>query len=294
MHDEKPSSTAAYMAFFRALESQQPQPCRLFTDPYAMPLLSPTLRAVAQFANLPLTGGIVRTALEIGWPYTRSSGVVRTRLIDDMVRDAIACGARQLVLLGAGFDSRGYRLKEASSIAVFEVDHPATQRVKRARLATLPGMPPANVRFVAVNFERDDLEVELQRAGFNAAVPAVVVWEGVVSYLTEDAVNGNLDLLARLLPRGCRLIFTYMHKGVVDGSKSFRGTRRWRSWVGSKGEPFIFGFDPETLGQVVEAHGFDLESDASTEEIAQYYCRALGREEPGSEAYRVASAIRMG
>lgn len=293
MHNRKPSRTAAYMAFFRALESEQPLSRRLFTDPYALSLLSPSLRFFVLIAGWPVVGPLVHWVLETGWPGTRSSGVVRTRLIDDMVRDAIHHGARQLVLLGAGFDSRGYRLEECGKIAAFEVDHPATQRVKRERLGGLPGMPPAHVRFVAVDFEKDDLARELKNAGFDASVPAVVVWEGVVSYLTEPAVESNLDLLALMLLPGSRLIFTYMHKDVVDGSRTFRGSRRWKYWVGMSSEPFVFGFNPETLAHTLRLRGFELESDASTEEIARCYCAAIGRNEAGSEAYRVASAIRM-
>ena len=293
MQDGKASRTAQYMAFFRALETQGRPARRLFDDPYALALLSGTLRTFARLACFPILGRLVHGVLELGWPYTRSSGVVRTRAIDDSVRQGIKGGARQLVLLGAGFDSRGLRLEEVRTIAVFEVDHCATQQEKKKRLQVCIGRLPANIRYVAVDFERDNLGRKLIEAGFEAEIPAVVVWEGVISYLTESAVQGTFALLAQLLAPSSSLIFTYMHKGALDGSKNFPGARRWRSWVSFSGEPFIYGLDPDTLGDMLKPIGFSLQSDASTEEIAGHYCPPLGRREPGSSAYRVAIASRM-
>ena len=129
-------------------------------------------------------------------------------------------------------------------------------------------------------------------AGFDEKTPAVAVWEGVVSYLTEPAVNGNLAVLARLLaPTSC-LIFTYMHKGALDGSVTFHGSRRWRSWVRRSGEPFIFGFDPATLAETLRPLDFLLHSNTSTAEAARHYCASNRRNETGSELYMVATAIR--
>jgi methyltransferase (TIGR00027 family) len=216
---------------------------------------------------------------------------VRTRLIDDLVTDAICAGARQLVLLGAGFDSRAWRLQKAQKIEVFEVDHPVTQRAKRERLNSSTGQLPS-VQFVPVDFEQDDVWARLTDAGFDPGSPSVVVWEGVISYLTKPAVEKNMDLLARLLAPASRLIFTYMDKGAIDGSKTFPGARRWRSWVRFSGEPFIFGFDPKTLGETLSSFGFLLRSDESTRDIARRYCEPMGRREPGSQAYRVVRADR--
>ena len=293
MQDGKASQTAQYMAFCRALETQEQPARRLFDDPYAFALLSGSYRMFVRLAHLPVFGKLVYAILDLGWPYTRSSGVVRTRAIDDLVRDAVRSGARQLVLLGAGFDSRGCRLDEAGEVAVFEVDHPATQRVKKERLHACMGKLPTNIRYVAIDFERDALEAGLVESGYNPAVQAVVVWEGVISYLTEPAVQSTLAVLTRLLAPSSLLIFTYTHKGALDGSKAFPGARRWRSWSSVSGEPFLFGLNPDTLAEVLKPHLFLLQSDASTEEIARRYCSPLGRREPGNRAYRVATARRV-
>ena len=293
MHDLQASRTAQYMAFFRVLETMEPAGQRLFSDPYAVRLLSGPLRTFACLARIPLLGTLIRTILELGWPCTRSSGVVRTRAIDDMVTEAVRDGACQLVLLGAGFDSRAYRLQEAAKTRVFEVDHPATQQEKRARLSSVATSRSANVQFVPVDFEKDDLEARLIEAGFRREVPTVVVWEGVISYLTKPAVHKTLSLLARLLASGSQLIFTYMDQAALDGTKAFQGAMRWKAWVRMSGEPFIFGFDPDSLAGTLRPFGFLLNGDRSTHEIAQEYREHMSRHERGSQAYRVAAAIRL-
>lgn len=290
MQDGKASQTAQYITFCRAMETGEQPRRRLFNDPFAFALLSGSYKMLARMAHLPIFGKLVYAGLDLGWPYSRSSAVVRTRAIDDLVRDAIRSGARQLVLLGAGLDSRGYRLDEAREIAVFEVDHPATQLVKRERFHACLGKLPMNIKYVAVDFERDALEVKLIESGYNPAIQSVVVWEGVIDYLTETAVQSTFTVLARLLAPSSLLIFTYTHKSALDGSKAFRGARRWRYLGRVSGEPFIFGFNPDTLVEVLKSHQFLLQSDASTEEIARHYCPPLGRRELGNRAYRVATA----
>jgi methyltransferase (TIGR00027 family) len=218
---------------------------RLFNDPFAFALLSGSYKTFARLAHFPILRKLIYSILDLGVPYSRSSAVVRTRAIDDLVCDAICGGARQLVLLGAGFDSRDCRLGEAGKIAVFEVDHPATQRVKRERLHAYLGKLPTNITYVPVDFERDALEAQLIASGYEPAIQSVVVWEGVIDYLTGKAVQSTLSALGQLLASSSQLVFTYTHKGALDGSRAFRGACRWRYLSRANGESFLFGFNPE-------------------------------------------------
>lgn len=294
MKHDRSSRTAEYMALFRALERCQPPALRLFDDPFAASLLSGLLARAAAVARIPYLGRLVPRLIDLGWPLTRSSGVLRTRLIDDAVEQSIARGARQLLLLGAGFDSRGHRLDGLSPntptpVRVFEVDHPATQRTKRERLQT---SVPANVCYVAVDFERDDLSRRLLDSGYAPTLPTVAVWEGVISYLSSAAVDHTFALLGQLLAPDSRLIFTYVDRRALDGSGSFSEAARWRGWVKLSGEPFLFGFLPDELPHYLEERGFTLSLDESTSETARRYGPARSRKEPGSQLYRVAIADR--
>jgi methyltransferase (TIGR00027 family) len=291
MKEGHESSTAAYMALFRAVESARPEEGRLFTDPLATPLLPTSLRLVADVARLPVIGRAVPAILDLGWPRTRSSGVVRTRLIDTMVQESLDDGATQLVLLGAGYDSRAYRLPLAQDVTVFEVDHPSTQRAKRERLG-VSGASVDHVRFVSVDFELENVAGRLADVGFDEQARSIVVWEGVISYLSESSVDDNFELLSGICSPGSQVIFTYVDGRALDGSVEFEEARRWKGWVRLNGEPFVFGFHPDWLESHVAELGFRLDSDRTTAEVARAYQKELGRFEKGSDLYRVAEATR--
>jgi methyltransferase (TIGR00027 family) len=292
MDNDKPSRTAEYMALFRAVETAEPAGRRLFADTFAIPLLSGNLKALATLAQAPVVGRAVTRFLDAGWPRTRSSGVLRTRAIDELVCQSLQGGIPQFLLLGAGLDSRPYRLSGAERAKTFEVDHPATQNLKCGRLRAHLGKFPEHVRFVPVNFERDDLVQALLKAGFSPDESTIAVWEGVVSYLSPAAVHETFLTLARLLSPTSRLIFTYVHKTALDDSNPFPEARRWKSSVQTSGEPFVFGFEPADLGNYLRKRGFTLAGDLSTADLAKAYNPQFHRHEKGSALYRIATADR--
>src|SRR5262249_43439339 len=102
------SRTAEYMALFRAIESTQPEGRRLFNDPFAVIFVGTALQSVVRWSATPILGPTLRGIIDRCWPGARSSGVARTRLIDDWIGVSIANGSDQLVILGAGFDSRAW------------------------------------------------------------------------------------------------------------------------------------------------------------------------------------------
>ena len=124
MRPDQPSRTAEFNAAFRAAESAKPPSRRLFHDPYAVRLLPAGLRLLARSSAIPIVGHGLTWFVDRRWPGVRTSIIARTRLIDDWVQDAARSGAEQLVLLGAGLDSRAWRLPSLANLRIFEVDHP--------------------------------------------------------------------------------------------------------------------------------------------------------------------------
>ena len=295
MSPTRGSRTAEFMALFRALESRRS--ARLFEDPFAYGFLGAGLRAVVRAASMALLGGAVPAFIDRRWPGARSSGVARTRLIDDAMIAALRHGVRQVVLLGAGFDARGYRLRGVERVRLFEVDHPATQTVKRARLQAALGHEPAHVRFVPVDFDRERLEDALAAAELDLATPTFFVWEGVTNYLTAAAVDGTLRVVARAAA-GSRLVFTYVERRVFDadgGAAAFAGTTRLRALLRRSGEPWTFGLDPATLADYLGARGLQLIEDVGAAEYRARYWGAAARAMHGYEFYHVAVAnVRAG
>lgn len=286
-----PSRTAQHVALFRALESVRRSP-RLFTDPYAVSCLGPGFRLLVALARLPRVGRRVERYIDQGWPGgPRASAVVRTRLIDDLLDAALADGTHQVVLLGAGYDSRAFRLPSVRGAAVFEVDHPATQAVKRRLVARgVPADERRHVRFVPVDLMRADLGDALRQAGFRGDDRAVVVWEGVTNYLDEAAVNATLTGLAMTTARGSRIVFTYIDRRALDRTGQFDGIAEWADTVRAAGEPFTFGFVPDDLPGYLADRGLTLTSDTSAREAAARYLEPLGRREPAAPFYRIAQA----
>ena len=175
------------------------------------------------------------------------------------------------MLLGAGFDTRAWRLNALASARIFEVDHPNTVTVKQERLRSAHA-DLRKVTFVKVDFETDDFDGLLRAAGFDVTRPAIVVWEGVSQYLTGDAVCGVMRWVGRLAP-GSRFIFTYIHEGVLNGSAAFVGADKAIAKVDGSGEPWRFGLLPEELPAFLRERGLALLSDLGADE---YRARVMG------------------
>jgi methyltransferase (TIGR00027 family) len=257
MHEHRPSVTAQWVAIWRALGVLLPDGARLIEDPWGarvtpaplswllrVPFWQPRLRPLARVAVLPLMAGAVHMQ-------------VRTRLIDEEIERFVAGGGRQLVILGAGFDARAMRLRPVLKQAkVLEVDHPATQREKRARFGE------GTATYVAWNFETDavdGLPARLTAAGIDVRQPTLTVWEGVTLYLSEAAIAATAAAIAAWSAPGSRLAFTYVERDEIDHPSI--GTRYVMWMAARKGEPFTFGWPPAELGAWWAAHGFRVLAD---------------------------------
>lgn len=181
--------------------------------------------------------------------------VFRVVALDRKLLDAVAGGAGQVVILGAGFDTRVWRHPELASARVFEVDHPDTQAVKRTRSAGLPA-PHAPPVYVPVDFTRDRLVDRLAEAGHDPTRPTVWLWEGVVMYLDDAAVAATLaDIAGRSAP-GSTLLLHY-HTPDPPGLLP-----RLRSLgVRLLGEPLTGARSPDAVAALVHAAGLTLEED---------------------------------
>jgi methyltransferase (TIGR00027 family) len=283
------SGTAEYMAFFRACESTRPKGKRLFVDPLARHFIRHSLRAAVWFSRMPVLGSFVPWYADLRLPGARTSAIARTRLIDDSICQALRDGLRQIVVLGAGFDCRAYRLPGIASAAVFEVDHPDTLEYKLSRLRNLLPRLPANVRYVRADFNRDSLLECLAAAGFSSSLPAMFLWEGVTNYLTPEAVDNVLRYVSGCRPRS-RIIFTYVHSGALDGSVCFEGAAKLLHDVAQLGEPWTFGLDPVAVPEFLSGRGLRLDRDASAREYRTQYWGANGQDMRGYDFYHVVAA----
>ena len=280
------SLTAEYMALFRALESSRPANSRLFSDPFAAGFLSARRTWLGRIGRSELGRRVIERLLDSAAPGARAAGIARTKWIDDEVTAALA-DARQLVLLGAGFDTRAFRLPAAQRATTFELDHPETSHAKQAVLRK-NGPLSNRVRFITLDFNCQSVAGVLAQAGFDYTQPACFVWEGVTNYLSAEAIDHVLRQVQETAP-GSTLIFTYIDRAVLDNPHRFFGAAKLIARLKSYGEPWTFGFFPEQLSAYLAARGFQLLNNLSVADV----WRRAGKSDAqtrGYEFYWLASA----
>ena len=251
MKADRASRTAHFVALGRALADAGLSHVPGFRDPTARVFL--TEKGERSFAKTERAARDGNRGMAVNAARTMADLIaLRTTAIDAAVRDAIAGGATQLVILGAGYDGRAWRLNELAGVKVFEVDHPATQGEKRARVT---GLPPATgtVSFVSIDFEREALGTVLDRAGHDRSSPTCWIWEGVVMYLTREAMRGTLAGIADRSARGSTLIVNYH-----SARRRFFASLMFRLI----GEPQISAWTREEMATDLRSAGFAVGEDS--------------------------------
>jgi methyltransferase (TIGR00027 family) len=243
------SVTAELVCMARAY-AQGRSPVSRFDDPTALELLPAHARAIVERARAgeSASGLRERTRRKL---MTKQADmmVVRTVAIDDAIR---AAGSPQLTILGAGLDGRAWRMPELGGTLVFEVDHPDSQRDKRARVGRL-ALRAREVRFAPVDFARDDLDAALAGAGHDPARPTTWVWEGVVMYLTREAIAATLAIVARRSAVGSRLVVLYHSPSPLLPIMNLIVSRL--------GEPLRSSQTPGAMRWLFAQHGFTVVQD---------------------------------
>jgi methyltransferase (TIGR00027 family) len=185
----------------------------------------------------------------------RTQTVIRARLTEQLLASHIDEGVDQYLILGAGLDSFAYRSPLAGRVSVFEVDHPATQELKRERLAAAGLGPSGSVAFVPVDFERTSLLDALRTNGFDLTRPAVVSWLGVSMYLTRESVGTTLDELAALAA-GTRLVMDYMLPAELRDEAGTTYVDLVAATTAERGEPWLSFFAPQDIAAVLAERGY--------------------------------------
>ena len=284
MKEGRPSTTAWWVAALRGLASSTEG--AIIADPVAERLIPAPYDRILAFARRHPRFMTALHALADEATRGRSRHLpLRTRAIDDAVIAAVSRGVRQLVLLGAGLDARPWRLEALRDVTVFEVDHPIMQAYKRPRVEALP--PRAReVRFVASDFERDDVSAHLAAAGHDATLESVFVWEAVTMYLSREAIDRTLTGVAARCAPASTLLITYF----LPVDRSGLDARVLQALLERVGEPVTTELLPADIARVLFEHGFDVTADEGDPEWSQRY---LGRPQPWT-LERLVHASRRG
>jgi len=251
------SRTAVEQAGIRAVESLMPKERRVCYDQLAVVFLNETLQRryrLCQKNSFMRALWIWSVRKDPGG--TRAEGVARTRYIDDYSQACISAGVEQVVILGAGFDSRAYRLQAFSKAKVFEVDHPNTQKMKMARLKGVIRDLPKWVTFVPLDLEKNKLDEKLLSAGYRKDLKTLFIWEGVTPYLTAESVDRTLSLVVANSGRGSSIIFDYLYASAVEPNSKVRWAMALQRRSERLGEPLKFGIEGSEIEAFLAARGF--------------------------------------
>lgn len=280
--------TANGAALCRFIEQGQPVGWRQFDDPVVETLLDPGLVAMAR------AGQFRDQLLSALPPGTYGGQVMRTRYIDDVVVNQATAGITQLVVVGAGLDTRAYRLAALAPVVVFEVDLPSVQRRKQKRLA---GRRPVarEVRPIPLDLRGHDLAAALSDAGLDAGRRALVVFEGVSQYLPESTNRSILRAVSQCAP-GSALVLTYVVRSLM-GTWQQRPASGDAGWLGEmlpnirSTDPWVFGLDPAELPGFLGEFGLTVIDDVGATEYGRRYLEPIGRELAISPVERTALAV---
>jgi methyltransferase (TIGR00027 family) len=251
--------TASGAGLMRALEQHAPQP--LFDDPLAGRFLTGWPAVLTRHRALRRA---FLSLLERAGPGFYGAVVCRTRAIDDACREALASGLEQVVIVGAGMDTRPYRMPEMSAAAVWELDLPAVQQAKKAAVAQALGGPPAHVRYAPIDLAEqrvgDVCEADPRR-------PTLLLCEAVSMYLTRPAAEDVLAY-AGSLAAGSRFVLTYLPRAVAEDPRHDGWARRlhWQA-----------AFDPAELRERLAGQGFEVLADLGADDYQEQLLRPLER-----------------
>lgn len=218
------TGTAFVVAEFRAEENDEE--CPLYRDPIVGIFLSAESKRAA-------------STVAAGFPATPEMVKIRTRYFDDVLERQLSSGCRQVVLLGAGLDTRAIR-KSASHVTYFEIDDGATLAMKQARLQELA--VGENIKFIAANYVTDGLIKLLLDNRFDPLLSTYIIWEGNTMYLPNDSNKAIMEQLRDNL-QDFRLSFDYLAGTVITKTTGEAGMTRMAENFANMGAPWVTGFD---------------------------------------------------
>jgi methyltransferase (TIGR00027 family) len=274
-----------------AVEQFIPERQRLIQDRLALRFLPPGLKSLVNLTRWSPVRTLMFNIME-----KRARGVwggvlCRKRYIDDKLIEAVGAGLQAVIILGAGLDTRAYRLPALRTIPVFEVDLPENIEYKRTRLQELYGSIPAQVTLVPVDFERQDLTSVLALQSYRTGFKSFFIWEAVSQYLDEDSIRRIFGFLAQTSSKS-RLVFTYIRKDFIEGTARY-GLEALYQTYRVKSQLWRFGLEPEKVAPFLEEYAWKELEQVGSQEYTSRYLTPIGREVPVMEIERAVYAEKL-
>lgn len=264
------SITAESLALIRAKESRLNSDERICYDPYAIRFVNPELLAILVRMS-PEEMSEMQDSYENQFPGHKNALVARVRFFDDTVRDCISKGFTQIVILGAGYDTRAYRIEGISKIHVFELDLPDIQNRKKSIIEEIFGTLPNHVTYLPVDLSVISLEAALKGSDFDPHQKTLYILEGLVLYIPPEHVMALFSSIVSQSAQGSAVLFDSLDEGIIDGSDRSSYAANLRGQMSRLGEPFIFGIRKGEEEKYMRSIGFKKIRVVTPEEYAAEY-----------------------
>lgn len=258
-----------------ALEQSIPAEQRVIHDALAYRLLPAALKRMVNLLRIDPLRRLLFRITESKAPGLRGGLLCRKRYIDDKLQEALEGDVQSVVILGAGFDTRAYRLPGLASRQVYEVDLPPNVQAKKEALQRLLGEVPAHVKLVGMDFDSQDLGEMLRAAGYSEQRPAFFLWEGVTQYIPGASVHKVLAFLSRAAAQS-QLVFSYIRQDFIEGKKVY-GQALLYSQTRLKKQLWQFGLAPEAVAALLAPYGWRELEQVGNAEYQERYLKPANR-----------------
>nr|WP_319373919.1 class I SAM-dependent methyltransferase [uncultured Methanobacterium sp.] len=287
---EGPSQMAEGIAMQRFAESSKGEDERICYDRYAVHFIRPE---VIEFGKKhPEEAKELIENTERLFPGLSSSIMARVRYFDDFVKKSIEDGTEQLVILGAGYDTRAYRIEELKeNMNIFEMDHPNTQGYKIEKIKEIFGSTPENVVYVPVDFEKEKIGEKLIENGFISSKKTLFILEGLVMYIPPESVAEIFLFITENSAKGSTVIFDYYPQSVIDGTSKLQIGQNIRNHLIKIGEPLQFGIKEEEIENFLKEFGFSSIENVTSEDYKKAYFQGKNKNRDVCELLYFAHAV---
>lgn len=268
--ERRGSSTAGYTCFSRACATRE-KDARFRGPDYLAPIFLPPIPQI--LLNIPyLREWCVHRMFPTG---IHEYVLARTRLFDEIFVDALDRGFSQIVVLGAGMDTRALRFQDRSkSTTVVELDMHSTQRYKRKILERKGIEMPKWLVFVPINFNKENIADVLAGAGYQEGQKTLFLWEGVTMYLEPEAVDDTLGFIRNSAAEGSIVAFDYVRASVLRCENILYGEQGVYDTVARTGERWTFGIDAGAVECFLAERGFRALSHYTPSDLETAYLTA--------------------
>jgi len=257
-----------------AIEQSFPKEQRIIEDGLASRILPVVMQTFVKLMTLtPIRNWMIR-ATEKDLPGIWSCMMCRKRYIDEKLTNSVN-QINAVVNLGAGYDTRIYRLQFLSVIPIWEVDQLENIQTKQIRLRKLFGKIPSYVKLIAIDFDHEKINQVLESKGYNSNKKTFFIMEAVTQYLTDAGIKSTFDFLAGAAP-GSLLTFTYIRKDFLNGQKFYGWEKGYKKYIIEE-KIWIFGLNPEEWPNFLKQYGWKVKEDIGFEELAEKYVKPTGR-----------------